>query len=194
MIFRALLIGTLLALGGLGAQAAPGEKPPVAEPESPADWLDGLYKRLAAAKDPQGAAQIAAMIGRERLKSGSDTADLLMARAIAAGVGKNEAASAEILDKLMLIRPEWAEIYARRAALRLEGGDIDGAMRDFAQTLKRDPRNLDALGALAQVLASQHKLDEAEGVYRSALALAPGLQELVEGERRVKAMISAGSL
>ena len=73
----------LLALGAPAlAQGAPAPaQTPAANAPSPSQMRDELYARLAAAKDADESAGIVAAIDRLDLHSGSDTSDLLMARA-----------------------------------------------------------------------------------------------------------------
>ena len=169
--------------------ATPAPPPPTHE-----EILDGLYKRLANASSPQASASIVGFIDEERNHSGSDTANLLLARAMAASGHDNEDVGLQILDSLVALRPEWPVGWSKRAALRLNQGDIDGAMRDFAESLQRDPRDLEALAGVASVLIDEKKLDQAQIVYQKALALAPTYAPLVEGERRLKAAIDAHTL
>ncbi len=169
--------------------ATPAPPPPTHE-----QILDGLYKRLATASSPQAAASIVGFIDEERNRSGSDTANLLLARAMAASTHDNEDVGLQILNSLVGLRPEWAVGWSKRAALRLNSGDIDGAMRDFAQSLQRDPRDLQALAGVAGILTEEKQLDQAQIVFQKALALAPTYEPLVEGERRLKAAIDAHTL
>lgn len=197
-------LGLLAAvvLAGLGSPALTDELAPTPAPSAaPApptptheQILDGLYKRLATAASPQASASIVGFIDEERNRSGSDTANLLLARAMAASGQDHGDVGLQILDQIVALRPEWPVGWSKRAALRLNSGDVDGAMRDFAQSLQRDPRDLDALAGVAAVFMEEKKLDQAQIVYQKALALAPNYAPLVEGERHLKAAIDAHTL
>jgi len=182
--------GLMLLTAGQGFAA---EAPSPPEPTQ-REKLDKLYQRLAKTDDPRAAAAIVGLIGDEDVKSGSDSADLLLARAMAAKAGQHDDIALEILDNLVVIKPDWPQSWSKRAAFRLETGDESGAMQDFAETLKRDPRDLSALLGLGAVLAQGQKLDQAESVFQQGLALAPAFQPLVDAEKRVKAAIAAHSL
>ena len=191
MIFRAIFAAASMAL--CAGQGLAADAPSPAEPTH-AEKLDKLYARLAKADDPKAADAIVRLIGEENLQSGSDSANLLLARALAAKSGEHDDVALDILDNLVVLRPEWSQAWSKRAAFRLETGDESGAMQDFAQTLKRDPRDLDALAGLGAVLAHGQKYDEAEKVFAQALALAPAFQPLVDAETQLKAAIAAHSL
>jgi tetratricopeptide (TPR) repeat protein len=199
---KALVCLTAVLLVGVCSPALPDDSAPAPAPSAtPApptptheQILDGLYKRLATAASPQASASIVGFIDEERNRSGSDTANLLLARAMAAAGQDHEAIGLQILDQIVALRPEWPVGWSKRGALRLNGGDVDGAMRDFAESLQRDPRDLEALAGVAAVLMEEKKLDQAQIVYQKALALAPNYAPLVEGERRLKAAIDAHTL
>ena len=191
MLLRAsLAFGLMLLTTGQGfADASPSTPEP-----THAQKLDKLYARLAKADDPRAADAIVRLIGDEDVQSGSDSANLLLARALVAKADQHDDFALEILDNLVVLKPEWSQGWSKRAAFRLETGDESGAMQDFAETLKRDPRDLSALLGLGAVLAQGQKLDQAERVFQQGLALAPAFQPLVEAQKRVKAAIAAHSL
>ena len=191
MVFRAFSV--VAAMAFCAGQGLANDAPSPAEP-SHAEKLDKLYARLAKADDPKAAEAIVRLIGEEDLQSGSDSANLLLARALAAKAGDHEDVALDILDNLVVLRPEWSQAWSKRAAFRLETGDESGAMLDFAETLKRDPRDIDALAGLGAVLAHAQKYDEAEKVFAQALVLAPSFQPLVDAEKQVKAALAAHSL
>ena len=74
ILFVALAVAPALAAGGKPAA-------PVLTPEAK---LDDLFSRLSQASSPQEAQVISGSIEHIWLRSGSDTADLLMARALTA--------------------------------------------------------------------------------------------------------------
>jgi Flp pilus assembly protein TadD len=191
MFLRTLFATALVAI--CAGQGSADEAPSPPEPTH-AEKLDKLYARLAKTDDPRAADAIVRLIGEEEVQSGSDSANLLLARALVAKSGHHEDVALDILDDLVALRPEWSQAWSKRAAFRLETGDESGAMQDFAETLKRDPRDLDALAGLGAVLAQAQKFDQAEKVFQQALALAPAFQPLVDAETHVKAAIAAHSL
>jgi tetratricopeptide (TPR) repeat protein len=135
--------------------------------------LDRLFERLAAAKSGQEAKQIAERIERRWLRSGSDTADLLSKRAAMAFEAGDQALAVELLDRMISLKPDWAEAYYQRAVVLVMLDDHRRAVVDFGETLKREPRHYKAMLALAAILQKQDRKKAAFALYEHVLALYP---------------------
>lgn len=135
--------------------------------------LDELFKRLQEATEPADATAVAGAIERVWLRSGSDTADLLMGRAVAAMAGKDAKTAEKLLDSVIRIEPGWAEGWNKRATLRFFAGDYDGAMGDIDHVLKLEPRHFGALAGLGAILQKTGLDKRALEAYRRALAVYP---------------------
>ncbi|MFN3891562.1 MAG: tetratricopeptide repeat protein [Beijerinckiaceae bacterium] len=160
-----------------GSQAQkPAEQAPDENVRKPV--LDELFGRLAAARDEEEADGIAGAIERVFQRSGSDTADLLMNRAVRALHRKENKAAVEVLDKLVVIEPDWAEAWTQRATARFMDGDKDGAVEDLGQALAREPRHFNALAGLGSVLHSLGYEKRALEVFRRAIAIRPHQSEV----------------
>ncbi|MCW6511031.1 tetratricopeptide repeat protein [Lichenifustis flavocetrariae] len=147
-------------------------------PVSQADRLDDLFQRLAHAEDSEQASGIALLIQHLWLQSGSDTADLLMARAVVA-LGKNDSDLAtKLLDKIVVIDPGWAEVWNKRATLRFLNGDDVGAMDDVAHVLVLEPRHFGALSGMSFILQRNGMKKEALALMRKAASIYPHNTEL----------------
>ena len=119
------------------------------------------------------------------MQSGSDTADLLIARALQ-GARERQTGRwrCKLLDSVVDLYPDWSEAWSERATARFQSGDVAGAMADVAQTLKREPRDLGALAGLAAMMLDAGDADAARcRVYDRALELAPGLRAAEGGAR-----------
>lgn len=138
-----------------------------------AQLLDGLFDRLAKSTDPDEAGGIAALIERTWMRSGSDTADLLMSRAVAAmGTDHRDVATA-LLDKIVALRPDWAEGWNKRATLRFLEDDDAGSMEDLSHVLALEPRHFGALSGMGFILKRNGLDAGALKALRKALALYP---------------------
>ena len=135
--------------------------------------LDALYARLKAADDHDDAKGVAVAIERVWLRSGSDTADLLMARATAAMAGHDMKTAEALLDSIVALEPDWAEGWNKRAMLRFNGDNIDGAMSDLEHVLKIEPRHFVALAGLGAILQKSGLDKRALDAYRRALDVYP---------------------
>ncbi len=186
----------LLALGAPAqAQNAPAPaQTPAMTAQSPSEKLDELFARLASTEDADESAGIVAAIDRIHLRSGSDTGDLLMARATETMEGGNYPVSLALLDAIVGLQPEWAEGWNKRATARYFAGDAKGAMADIARTLARDPRNLDALTGLGSILEDLGLREQALRAYERALALAPQWRPASDAAARVRAALAGQAL
>ena len=177
------------------AQNPPAPAPPPATTtQSPSEKLDELFARLASTEDADEAAGIVAAIDRIHLRSGSDTSDLLMTRAVATMESGDYPVSLALLDAIVGLQPEWAEGWNKRATARYFAGDAKGAMADIAQALARDPRHLGALAGMGMILEDSGLRAEALRAYERALAIAPQWRPMSEAVARVKAALAGQAL
>lgn len=137
--------------------------------------LDELFSRLAAAKDETEANGVASLIERRWMRSGSDTADLLMARSGEAIKGKDYPLAIEILDRVIALQPGWAEAWNRRATAFYLLDDPVSAIADLRQVLAREPRHFAALAGLGHIYMANGDKGRALDAYRRALAIHPHL-------------------
>jgi hypothetical protein len=176
------------AQGEAPRDAAPrpqDKKPPRQPPHSVpteqaqrASVLDRLFGQLKASPDSDSAKGVAEAIQRVWLRSGSDTADLLMARATTAMVVKDLKTAESVLDSIVAIEPDWAEAWNKRATVRFMRDDIDGAMADIDETLRREPRHFGALTGLGAILQKSDLDKRALEAYRRALDVYPEQPEV----------------
>lgn len=203
---RALWLGALLACaaGPALAQAQPQtgqkpkaetarpetapSKPPVSKPDTKPETkpdapqgrgtLDDLFQRLQTAKNPVEAKTIATQIERRFARSGSDTVDLLAARANEVFAEGEAAVAIEIMDRAMVLKPDWAEGYHRRATMFFSMDDMTRAMADLNAALQRQPRHFGALtgmGLIFQRLGDQRR---AFAAYAKAYEINPSLESV----------------
>ncbi len=146
-------------------------KPPLAVTRR--KTLDDLYGKLAAAADADEAKGLAMLIGTIWMRSPSDTANLLMQRAVGAIEAKNYPLALEVLDRVVVLQPLWAEAWNKRASVRFFAGDLDGSMADVEHVLKLEPRHFGALEGMAAILQRTGFDKRALEIYRRALAVYP---------------------
>ncbi|MBE7220844.1 MAG: hypothetical protein INR64_20450, partial [Caulobacteraceae bacterium] len=140
--------------------------------------LDNLYGKLAAAGDAAEAKGLAELIGAVWMRSSSDTANLLMQRAVVSMQAKDYAVASRVLDKLVLIQPGWAEAWNKRATLRFLRGDLDGSMGDVEHVLALEPNHFGALEGMAMILQRTGLDKQALEVWRRALKVYPHQPEV----------------
>ncbi len=135
--------------------------------------LDKLLARLAVERDTDRAARLAETIEGVWLESGSETADLLMQRALAALTTAQVPLALELLDRIVHLEPGWVEAWNRRAIVRVRAGDMDGAMADIDHALKLEPRHFGALATMGTILEQTGFEERALEVFRRAQGIFP---------------------
>jgi tetratricopeptide (TPR) repeat protein len=184
------LTGPLSAQEGEPRRDVPSRQSPSAEPlprvdpaEAAKVQLDKLFERLAAAEDEEEANGIAQLIERRWLRSGSDTADLLMSRAVAAVNARDFPLAIEILDRIVVLEPKWAEAWNKRATVFFMMGDYERAVVDVRETLALEPRHFGAWSGLGIIFQAIDDNKRALEAFRKALAIHPfigSVRSLVE--------------
>lgn len=182
---------TPAATDGASGAARP-EPPPPAQMRR--EKLDDLFARLAASSDAAETGGLVLAIDRLQLESGSNTGDFLMARAIAAIETRNVETSLALLDKIVVLQPDWAEAWNKRATVRHLAGDDQGSMADIAHVLRLEPRHFGALSGMGMILESRGFRDEALRAYRRALEIAPQLPSLRAAVDRLTAAVNGQGL
>ena len=140
--------------------------------------LDDLYGKLAVAKDPDEAKGLASVIVGIWMRSGSDTANLLMQRALQAEAKQDYPVALDLLDRVVALKPGWAEAWNQRATVRFAQGNMDGSMSDVEHVLKLEPKHFGALDGMAAILQRTGFDKRALEVYRRALAIYPHQPEV----------------
>lgn len=161
------------------APAAPDPaKPDASQPAGRRKILDELFDKLVKAPDERTARGIAVAIERMWMRSGSDTSDLLMTRAMQAMQAKDYTLTQELLDRVLEILPGWAEAHNKRATAKFLMEDYGGAMEDIAQVLKLEPRHYGALAGAGFILQKTENDKGALQLFRRALELYPIQDEI----------------
>jgi len=182
-----IFAAALPALALQAAVAAPGDKPDVStsvqvKPSDPQKGrqkvLDDLFDRLAKAQDDREAKGVSGAIERVWMHSGSDTADLLMGRAMQALKRKDYALSQELLNAVVEIEPDWAEAWNKRATVRYLADDAMGSMQDIARVIKLEPRHFGALSGMGFILQRSGFDKRALEAFRKALEISPQQEEI----------------
>lgn len=140
--------------------------------------LDELFRHLGAAADPEEAKGYADAIQHVWLQSRSDTANLIMQRAMLASRMKNYPLALSLLDKLVALEPEWAEAWNQRATVRFLSEDFDGSMADIDKVLKLEPRHFGALTGMAVILQREGLNKRALEVFNKTLEIYPAQPDL----------------
>jgi tetratricopeptide (TPR) repeat protein len=140
--------------------------------------LDRLFERLAKAEDENEARGVSLLIHRRWMRSGSATADLLMVRAQQAIRADDHALAIELLDRVLVLEPDWAEAWNRRAVTFHMLGDPVAAMADIHRVLTLEPRHFGAWAGLGHIFREGGDDTGALASYERALEINPHIPRL----------------
>ena len=193
---RLLLFLTLLLLPGLAAaQDASPDGPPVASNDIKSFSEDQLFARLAAVDGPSPQAKrLEAEILRRFHHSGSETADLLFARALEAMSAQEHALCLDLLDEVILLRPDFAEAWNKRATVYFLQRDYGNSLADIRKTLALEPRHFGALAGLGMILETLGRDEEALRALQRALDLNPQLESVRESVDSLEKKLSGRAI
>ncbi|RIY00920.1 hypothetical protein D3218_10985 [Aureimonas flava] len=197
----ALLATLVLATGGAPSRAQDAPPPGVATPpevppeapaadETPQARLDRLFAELKREPDAEKATAIANRIQAAWLESGSATVDLLLLRSTQAIARKDAAAAFDLVDQAIVLDPDFAEAYNRRATLHYTQNHYARSMADVEETLRREPRHFGALAGLGAMLEELGRDREALEAYGRALAVYPTMKAAQDAAARLAEKLS----
>ena len=158
----------------------PPAKLPKAEQGDPSRNLNFLFEALKIAPDEGTAKQIEQRIWALWFVSPSDTANLLMTRVRTAVEQKDLDLALELLDKIVVIKPDYVEAWNRRATIYFMKNDYGKSLADIREVLKREPRHFGALSGLGFILQELGDDRRALDVFRRTLSLYPKIQRIPE--------------
>lgn len=147
---------------------------------------DQMFDDLLAAPTEEEANDTALDIWAAWMESGSDAADLVMERAVSAqAMGDLDQAQA-LYDRVLIIQPDFAEAWNRRATIFLARQNYPEALRDVNEALRLEPRHFGAWGGLGAVMESLGSKDEALAAYKIALEIYPLYTSAKKGVARIQ--------
>lgn len=155
------------------ASADPATADPAADTR-----IERLFERLARTENAVEARGVAMLIQRRWLESGSPTADLLMRRAQDAIGDREPALAIELIDRILVIEPGWAEAWNRRAIAFTMLDDPVSAIADIYRVVSLEPRHFAAWAGLGTLLMQAGDEAGALESFERALAVHPHLPRI----------------
>lgn len=133
------------------AQSEPAKPAATGLSETP-DPLDALFADLKRERDATQAKRISERIWARWRDSGSATANLLLQWADKAMVDKKNGLALDLLDQVVVLMPDFAEGWNRRATLHYAMGNHSKSMADINRVLALEPRHFGAMAGMAAIL------------------------------------------
>ena len=187
MRILALVLAGSLALTASALAASDRETAAVPDPEveaavelSRTERLDTLFTTLKSAPDAEAAKAAEDDIIKLWLESGSDTVDLLMGWTLAAMEEKNYPLALDYLDRIVAMKPDYAEGWNKRATVHFLVDDYSKAIADIERTLALEPRHFGALSGLGTIMRDIGENERAVTAYHQALEVDPHLDNVKE--------------
>jgi len=145
--------------------------------------LDQLFELLKAAPSEEAAAPVEARIQRTLVNGASPAVMLLLQRGMRNMEAQAWREALADFDAALDLAPDYVEGWNRRASARFMMGDLEGAVRDIREVLRREPRHFGALVTLTAIAEERKDYKAAVQAYEAALAIYPKLQG---GEERLR--------
>ena len=161
-----------------GHVAYAGDKGTISAGVAKAEALDVMFADLRRAKSERLAADVADRIKNEWNQSGSATIDLLMQWASEAMDKKDYPTALDFLDQAVVLKPEFAESWNRRATAHFLAGNYSKSMTDIERTLALEPRHFGALSGMGMIFIDLGKKDLALAALRKVLEVYPQLRDI----------------
>jgi tetratricopeptide (TPR) repeat protein len=114
--------------------------------------LDRLFLQLREARSEAEIASLMGQIGGIWGRSGSESTDLLMARAEEANAKGAPDIALDLLDRIVNLSPRYAEAWRLRGRVQAQEGNGEEAISDLREALKLEPRHFGALNEIAGIL------------------------------------------
>ena len=137
--------------------------------------LDRLFASLRKATGEQAAKATEDKIWELWSRSDSATAEVLLGQAVVAMGAADNAASLEILDRIIAAYPTYAEAWNKRATLHFMIGNYNTSLSDIEKVLDLEPRHFGALAGRGMIYQRQGKWSEALSAFREALSMNPNM-------------------
>ena len=158
----------------------PGGVTPKPKPQKPvfelAKDIDGLFEQLKRTRNEKRADQISSRIWSHWRTSDSKSIDLLTNWARAASKRKQFGKALDLLDQVVVLRPDYAEGYNQRATLHYMMDNYSKSIVDIERTLALEPRHYGALSGLAAILERLQQKEKALDTWYRTLEIYPAMK------------------
>lgn len=184
-LIATMLAGAVPASAQQPVQTEPGPLPPEPEAVEPAfpderSRLDKLFADLKRERNDKAAERIANFIREEWSKSGSASIDLMMQWSGKAMQEKKFDVALDFLDQVVMLAPDFAEGWNRRATVHYMMDSYAKSMKDIEHALRLEPRHFGALSGMAAIYKLYDNKNAALDAYSRVLAIYPMLRSAQE--------------
>lgn len=140
--------------------------------------LERLFVELRKTSNEAAAKRVAGQIQTVWNRSGSATVDLLMQWSNTAMLEKKYDVAIDFLDEALVLKPDYAEVWSRRAMLHMMKEQPNRALFDVHKALELEPRHFSAMIILGTLMESRGLKERAMQVYGQALEIYPMMRDI----------------
>ena len=141
------------------------------------ETLDSLFDDLRRQPRISAANRISRKIWTEWGKSGSDSIDLLMQRVSESMASKQNNVALDLLDQIIILAPDYAEGWNRRATLHFAMKEFGRSISDIERVLELEPRHFGALSGLAVILQGLGRKEKSLETWYKVLEIYPANEQ-----------------
>ena len=179
---------TRLAVAALLLMSAPAWAQSPAPSETRAQLLDRLFSMLTVAPDENAAGSVESAIQSQWIAAATPAVKLLLLRGIRELNDDHAQDALDDFDAALDLQPDLIEGWRGRALARGRLGDIKGAEHDVEETVKREPRQFEALQDLSHLAEQAGDWKGAYAAWVRVMAIDPktpgGADRLKDLKRR----------
>jgi tetratricopeptide (TPR) repeat protein len=184
------------AFGADGVVTGPeNQKTETAQPLlTRAQKLDALFADLKKAKSQAVAEGVAGRIWEQWNNSESASINLLMKWSQDAMDRQKYPVALDFLDQVVVLKPEFAEGWNRRATLHFMMNNYPKSMADIEKTLELEPRHFGALAGMGHIFLALERKELALRAYERALDVYPMMRAVQKQVGEIADALSGSQL
>ncbi|MEE8435154.1 MAG: tetratricopeptide repeat protein [bacterium] len=123
------------------------------------------------------------------MRSGDARVDALLQNGTRLMTGGKLEKAVEVFDRVIRLRPGFAEGYNKRATAMYHLGRFQHSLDDIEQTLRRNPYHFGALSGAGLCLLGLKRPREAMNFFQRALRINPNMKGIIELKKRVEGLL-----
>jgi tetratricopeptide (TPR) repeat protein len=159
-----------------------------------AQRLDALFADLKKAKSQAVAEGVAGRIWEQWNNSQSASINLLMQWSQDAMDRQKFPVALDFLDQVVVLKPDYAEGWNRRATLHFMMNNYSKSMADIEKTLQLEPRHFGALAGMGHIFLALERKELALRAYERALDVYPMMRAVQKQVGEIADALSGSQL
>jgi tetratricopeptide (TPR) repeat protein len=159
-----------------------------------AQRLDALFADLKKAKSQAVAEGVAGRIWEQWNNSESASINLLMQWSQDAMDRQKFPVALDFLDQVVVLKPDYAEGWNRRATLHFMMNNYSKSMADIEKTLQLEPRHFGALAGMGHIFLALERKELALRAYERALDVYPMMRAVQKQVGEIADALSGSQL